>query len=44
MEHTLAERMKELERMGSDLNAVLGERDKMQDQFKLEMTQRRTEN
>jgi hypothetical protein len=35
--------MKELEHMSSRLNALAGERDKMEDQFKMEMTQRKTE-
>lgn len=43
MEHTLDERMKELEHMSSRLNALAAERDKMEDQFKMELTQRKTE-
>lgn len=35
--------MKELEHMSSRLNALAAERDKMEDQFKMEMTQRKTE-
>ncbi len=35
MEHILDERMKELEHMGSRLNALAADRDKMEDQFKM---------
>lgn len=43
MEHTLNERMKEIERKNSELNAVLAERDQLKDQFRLEMNQKKTE-
>ena len=35
MENVLGERMKEIERMNSDLNSVLAERDHLREQHKL---------
>ena len=43
MEHILAERMKEIEKMNAQFGTLKNERDQQREQFKLELNQLRTE-
>lgn len=43
MEHILAERMKEMEKMNAQFSNLKNERDQQREQFKLELNQLRTE-